>query len=100
VVDERAPLEQPLVVGFDIQAALTDGQQARAKRVAAELAGDVGGVDDAGQADQGGVATEVEGVDKDFEGALVAAVGELGVGASKERAVSISATARTWSAGT
>ena len=35
---------------------------------------------DAGQPDQRRVATEVERVDEDLEGALVAAVGELGAG--------------------
>jgi len=69
-----------LVVGFDRQAAFADGQQPGAERVAVELAGDVGSVDDVGQAGKGGVATELEGVDEDLEGALVAAVGELGVG--------------------
>ena len=80
VVDEQAAFQQPLVVGFDVQAALTDGQQARAERVAAELAGDVGRMHDPGQPDQGGVAAELEVVDQDLEGALVVAVGELGVG--------------------
>jgi hypothetical protein len=100
VVDERAPLEQPLVVGFHLQAALTDGQQPRAERVAVELAGEVSGVDDPGQAGQGRVAAEVDAVDEDLEGAVAVAVGELAWGASKECARSASATWRTWSAGT
>jgi len=55
---------------------------------------------DVGQPRQGRITAEVVVVDEDLEGALVVAVGELGVGASKEWAASVSATARTWSAGT
>src|SRR6266511_4641880 len=80
VVDEAAALKQPLVVGLHRQAALADGQQPRAERVAVQIVGDVGGVDDAGQPHQGGVVAELEFVDEDLEGALVAAVGELRVG--------------------
>jgi hypothetical protein len=57
-------------------------------------------VHDAGQTGQGRVGAQVKGVDEDLEGAPVVAVGELGAGASKDRACSISATVRTWSAGT
>src|SRR5919198_2486405 len=80
VVDEAAAFEEPLVVGLGVEAALADGQQPRPQRVAVEVAGDVGGVDDAGQPDQGGVAAEPELVDEDLEGAAVALVGELRAG--------------------
>src|SRR6266542_2623081 len=80
VVDEAAALQQPLVVGFGVQAALADGQQPRAERVSVEVAGDVGGVDDPCQPHQGRVAAKVESVDEDLEGAAVVLVGELGAG--------------------
>src|SRR5919198_1895207 len=58
VVDEAAAFEEPLVVGLGVEAALADGQEAGAERVAVELAGDVGGgVDEA--ADQPGAGDPV-----------------------------------------
>jgi hypothetical protein len=100
VVDEAAALQQPLVVGLRVQAALTDRQQPRPERIAVEIGGDVGGVHDAGQPRRRRVAAEVEGVDEDLEGAAVALVGELALGVSRERARFRFATSRTWSAGT
>jgi hypothetical protein len=83
VVDEQPVLQQPLVVGFDRQAALADCQQPRPQRVSIQLAGDVGGVHGAGQPRQRRVATELVVVDQDLEGALAVAVGELGLGGVK-----------------
>src|SRR6266496_3912168 len=80
VADERAFVEQPLVVGLHRKAALADRQQPRAQRVAVQIVGDVGGVHDPGQPAQGRVAAELEGVDQDLEGALVPTVGELRTG--------------------
>src|SRR6266540_532757 len=80
VADERAFVEQSLVVGLHRKAALADRQQPRAQRVAVQIVGDVGGVHDPGQPAQGRVAAELEGVDQDLEGALVPTVGELRTG--------------------
>src|SRR5207253_1889752 len=81
VVDEAAALQQGLVVVFDGQAALADGQQTGAERVGLKVAGDVGRVHDAGQPHQGSVAVEVVFVDEDLEGAPFSVGGSaVGVG--------------------
>src|SRR6266511_2330907 len=48
VADERAFVEQSLVVGFYRKAALADRQQPRTQRVAVQIVGDVSGVHDPG----------------------------------------------------
>ena len=80
VVDEDGPLEQAVVVGFDVEAAEGERQQRGGEGVGVELAVDVGGVDDAGQADEGRVAVEVVVVDEDLERALVVPVVVGGAG--------------------
>ena len=81
VVDERGPVEQAVVVGFDVEAAEARGRAgAGAKGSVSSSAVDVGGVHDAGEPHQGGVAAEVVVVDEDLEGALVAPVVVGGAG--------------------
>ena len=80
VVDEQGPLEQHLVVGLDVEAAQSDRQQARPGRVGVVVGVNVGGVDDAGQPDQGRVAAQLVVVDEDLEGAEAGAVVVLGAG--------------------
>src|SRR6266571_8862007 len=74
VVDEGGPVQQPVIVVLDVQAAQADGQQPRPGRVGAEVGGDVGGVHDPGQPHQRRVAGQVVVVDEDLEGALPVAV--------------------------
>jgi hypothetical protein len=100
VIDEAAAFEEPLVVGLGGEAALADGQQARAERVAVEVARNVGGVDDAASRARAGVGGQVEGVDEDFEVQQLPWWVNSASGASDDRARSRCATVRTWSAGT
>src|SRR5262245_54334149 len=72
-----------MVVVFDVQAALADGQQPRAEGVGVQVGQDVGGVHDTGQPGQRRVVTELVFVDEYLEGAQFpiggAAVGVGGV---------------------
>ena len=70
VVDEGAAFEQPLVVGLGVQPAQADREQSWPGGVGVQVVGDVGGVDDLGQADQRRVAVQVVVVDEDLEGAF------------------------------
>src|SRR5438105_42099 len=78
--DRPAAVQQPVVVGFDVQPAQPDREQSGPGRVGVEVGGDVGGVHDLGQPGQRRVAAQVVVADKDLEGALAAAVGVAGAG--------------------
>jgi hypothetical protein len=70
IVDERAAGQQCLVVGFHVQTAGADGQQARAERVGIQVRGDVRGVDDPREPGQRRVIQAVFG-DEGFEGCTI-----------------------------
>ena len=78
VVDERGPLQQPVVVGLDVEPAEPDGEQPRSERVGVELVVDVGGVHDGGQTDERWIGPESEVVDEHLERAAAVTVVELG----------------------
>src|SRR5260221_14315767 len=80
VVHEARLGEEHLIVGFDVEAAETDREQARPARVCLEVLVDVGGVHDACESYECRVAYEREIVDEHLERALAAAVVELCTG--------------------
>jgi hypothetical protein len=100
VVDEPAALQQPLIVGFDVQAALTDRQQARAERVAVQLAGRSAAWTMRASLASAGSAPRSKASIRTSKVHLPSRWVNSASGASKERACSISATARTCSAWT
>src|SRR5207253_4162554 len=78
VVDEAGPLQQAVVVAFDVEATHPDGEQPGSEHVGVEVLVDVGGVDDASQPQERGVGTEAELVDEHLEAAPPVSMGELG----------------------
>jgi hypothetical protein len=69
-----------VVVPLDVEPAKPDGEQPVPGGVGVQLALDVGGVDDLGQAGQGGVSAQVVVLDQDLEGAEAVAVVVAGAG--------------------
>ena len=74
VVHERRPLQEAVVVVFDVEATDADGQQTRADDVVVNVVGDVGRVHDGGQPHQRRVAIEAVHVDEHLERAAAADV--------------------------
>src|SRR5262249_61597219 len=74
VVDEGGAFEKPVIVGLDREATEPDRQEPWAGGIAVQVGFDVGGVDDARQADQRGIVAEVELVDEHLEAAPIVAV--------------------------
>ena len=63
-----------MVVGFDIEATHSDGQQAGSGIVGAEFGLNIGCMDDLRQPSKGGVAPQAEVLDEDLETALAVPV--------------------------
>ena len=90
-----------MVIGFDVEAADADGQEAGAGWVGADVLGDVDCVDDLRQACQRWVGVQVVVLDEDLEGAVAVAVGVPRTGrvkAGRSRGLA-KGNARFWSAG-